>query len=257
MADGKPTPELWSLVPEAWKDELWEELSAQERERVAGLDEFLRRVPDDDVVPAREQWFACLEDFPPEETAVIIVGQDPYPIIGDAIGVSFAVAKDRKIPRSLVNVMKVARASVNEEMGTTEVAYPMDRTLSNWRRQGVLMLNVRLTTEAGKRDAHARKGWEVVTSAIMRLACKRSPHVVALLWGNAAHAMSDSLRSYGAEILRSSHPSPLGWSRSGKHGSFKESLCFFHVNQRRRMKGLPRIAWEIQHKRTRQQAGLE
>ena len=237
---------MLSEMPLEWRSRVAEVIGLRGQwETVTKLQDFLVSVPEDSIVPSRDKWFACLEDFEPRDTKVIILGQDPYPTKADAVGVSFAVAKGAQIPRSLVNVMKVARWSLDQEFAK-ERQWPMDRTLLNWRRQGVLMLNVRLTTEVGKRNAHARKGWEAITRAIMEVACSESRHVVSLLWGNDAHKMAEDLRSWGSELLQSSHPSPLGWTKSGSHGAFRESLCFYHVNERRKMLGMERIAWEAE-----------
>ena len=243
--EAPPTMDLFRTMPDSWRRLVVSEMTDVEKAAAAALARFLATVDPDVVVPRQDLWFAALDGITPRDVGVIILGQDPYPNPKDAVGASFAVSKDTPLPRSLINIMKVARASVDREKGTEGVAWPMDRTLSHWRAQGVLLLNCCLTTEAGKRNAHARKGWEAVTSAIMRVAARESPHVIALLWGNEAHKHSDDMRKAGCEILRSSHPSPLGWGRSGRHGSFKESLCFYHVNQRRAMKQLPRIAWEV------------
>ena len=213
------------------------------------LGQFLSTLEPRLVCPGRENWFAALKGLRPRDVKVIILGQDPYPTPGDANGCAFAVSEDSVIPRSLRNIMTVARQCVNQEMRDKnpdfeDVKWPMDRTLGHWQKQGVLLLNTRLTTEVGKRNAHVNKGWEAVTRAIMTLCAKQSRHVVAMLWGNDAQKQGEFLKDLGVDLLKASHPSPLGWARQGKSGSFRESLCFYHVNMRREMKGLCRIAWE-------------
>ena len=43
--------------------------------------------------------------FPFDQVRVLIVGQDPYPTPGHAVGLSFSVAADvRPLPRSLDNI---------------------------------------------------------------------------------------------------------------------------------------------------------
>lgn len=46
--------------------------------------------------------------YPFEDVKVLIVGQDPYPTVGDAVGLSFAVAPDMPLPASLRNIYQEA-----------------------------------------------------------------------------------------------------------------------------------------------------
>ena len=78
--------------------------------------------------------------FPLEEVRVLIVGQDPYPTPGHAVGLSFSVAPDvRPLPRSLENIFT--------EYGT-DLGLPKPSTgdLTPWSAQGVMMLNRVLTS---------------------------------------------------------------------------------------------------------------
>ena len=46
-------------------------------------------------------------EAPLDEIRVVIIGQDPYPTVGHAIGLSFAVAAETKpLPRSLNNILR-------------------------------------------------------------------------------------------------------------------------------------------------------
>ena len=48
-------------------------------------------------------------DMDPANIKVVILGQDPYPTSGDAIGLAFAMSPASKMPRSLVNIVKELR----------------------------------------------------------------------------------------------------------------------------------------------------
>ena len=57
-------------------------------------------------LPSDDKVFRAFAD-PLAEVKVLIVGQDPYPTPGHAIGLSFAVDPDvRPLPRSLKNIYK-------------------------------------------------------------------------------------------------------------------------------------------------------
>ena len=93
---------------------------------------------------------------------VLMVGQDPYPTPGHAVGLSFAVdGATRPIPRSLANIYKELQA---------DLGFPprVHGDLSHWADQGVLLLNRVLSVRAGAAGSHRNKGWEAVTAAAIR-----------------------------------------------------------------------------------------
>jgi len=71
----------------------------------------------------------------PKQIKVVIVGQDPYPTKGDAIGLAFAMNSERKTPKSLVNIV----TELNSDLGlSVDVKSP---DLVKWANQGALLLN--------------------------------------------------------------------------------------------------------------------
>jgi uracil-DNA glycosylase len=94
---------------------------------------------------------------PFDEVRVLLVGQDPYPTPGMAIGLSFAVDPQvRNLPGSLINIYR----EMGQDLGCPP---PSNGDLTLWTQQGVLLLNRALTTAPGKPAAHRGKGWEEVT----------------------------------------------------------------------------------------------
>jgi uracil-DNA glycosylase len=148
---------------------------------------------------------------PFEDVRVLIVGQDPYPTPGHAIGLSFSVsAQTRPIPRSLANIFR----EYCDDLG-----HPMPSTgdLTPWAEQGVLLLNRCLTVEPGRSGSHRDKGWEAVTEqAIRALVARDAAPLVAILWGRDARNLRPLLGD--VPCLESAHPSPLSAS-SGFFGS--------------------------------------
>src|SRR5689334_18405795 len=99
---------------------------------------------------------------PFEDVRVLIVGQDPYPTPGHAVGLSFSVAPEvRPLPGSLLNIYQ----EYGRDLGFPP---PADGDLTLWTRQGVLLLNRALTTAPRKPAAHRGKGWEDVTDQAIR-----------------------------------------------------------------------------------------
>jgi uracil-DNA glycosylase len=178
---------------------------------IEGLDAFLSaetsagRVP----LPPPHQVLRAFEQ-PLADVRVLVVGQDPYPTPGHAVGLSFSVAPEvRPIPRSLANVF----TELESDLG---VARPTSGDLSAWTRRGVLLLNRVLTVEAGRSGAHRGRGWEEVTDAAIRALVAWDAPLVAVLWGREAQTLQPLLD--GVPVVVSPHPSPLS-ARRGFFGS--------------------------------------
>ncbi|QNG19252.1 uracil-DNA glycosylase [Rhodococcus triatomae] len=136
---------------------------------------------------------------------VLIVGQDPYPTPGHAVGLSFSVAPDvRPVPRSLANIF----AEYSSDLGFPT---PSTGDLTPWAEQGVLLLNRVLTVTPGTPASHRRKGWEAVTEQAIRALVARPEPLVAILWGRDAATLKPMLGD--TPVVESVHPSPLSASR--------------------------------------------
>jgi uracil-DNA glycosylase len=136
---------------------------------------------------------------------VLIVGQDPYPTPGHAVGLSFSVAPDvRPVPRSLANIYR-------EYTTDLELPLPSNGDLTPWTEQGVLLLNRVLTVQPGQPASHRKKGWEKVTEQAIRALVARQSPLVAILWGRDAATLKPLLD--GVPTVESVHPSPLSASR--------------------------------------------
>jgi uracil-DNA glycosylase len=167
---------------------------------------------------------------PLDRVRVVIVGQDPYPTVGHAVGLSFAVdPATRPIPRSLANIYR-------ELASDTGSAPPATGDLSGWAEQGVLLLNRVLTVRAGETASHRGIGWELVTDAAIRALVARGGPLVAILWGKDALRLKPLLGP--TPTVESAHPSPLSASRG-----FFGSRPFSRVNELLTQQGADPIDW--------------
>ncbi len=170
---------------------------------------------------------------------VLVVGQDPYPTPGHAVGLSFAVdGATRPIPRSLANIYKELQA---------DLGFPprVHGDLSRWAEQGVLLLNRVLSVRAGAAGSHRNKGWEAVTAAAIRAVADRESAagaghapLVVILWGKDAESVRPLLGS--AAVIASAHPSPLSASRG-----FFGSRPFSRANAVLQEQGNGTVDWEL------------
>lgn len=144
---------------------------------------------------------------PLADVRVLIVGQDPYPTPGHAIGLSFAVDRNvRPLPKSLINIYR----ELHDDLG---IVPPQHGDLGGWFEQGVLLLNRCLTVQPRKPAAHRGKGWEPITQRAIDALIARGGPLVAILWGRDAQTLQPQLETAGVPIIASPHPSPLSASR--------------------------------------------
>lgn len=200
-----PKP-LSQLVAPDWAAAL-EPVSAQ----VAAMGDFLRAetAAGRPYLPAGPNVLRAFS-YPLSDVRVLIVGQDPYPTPGHAIGLSFAVDRSvRPIPRSLQNIYQELR----DDLGIAPAAHG---DLTGWAEHGVMLLNRVLTVGAGASGSHRGKGWESVTEAAIRALVARGGPLVAILWGRDAASLTPLLGD--TPTITSAHPSPLS-ARNGFFGS--------------------------------------
>ena len=200
---GRP---LRELVDSGWADVL-EPVAGD----VAAMGEFLRAelAAGRSYLPAGANVLRAFSQ-PFDDVRVLIVGQDPYPTPGHAVGLSFSVGPDvRPLPPSLVNIFR----EYVDDLGFPE---PATGDLSPWAEHGILLLNRALTVAPHRPAAHRGKGWEQVTEQAIRGLTARGTPLVAILWGRDARNLRPLLG--GVPCIESAHPSPMS-ARSGFFGS--------------------------------------
>lgn len=208
---------------------------------MGALREFLRTEISHGAViyPPKEQWFNAFLYTPFDDIKVVIVGQDPYHGEGQAHGLSFSVPEGIAIPPSLRNIYK----ELNRDLG---MPIPSSGDLSAWARQGVLLLNASLTVRASEANSHSKQGWLTFTNSCIQYINQHKQGVVFLAWGRFAHQVCSVVDSSKHYVIKTSHPSPLGASKSGKDFSaFMGSGCFSLANDRLIKAGKSPIDWSL------------
>ena len=152
----------------------------------------------------------ALELTPPDAVRVVILGQDPYHGRGQAEGLAFSVAPGVALPPSLRNIFK----ELQRDLGTPPPAFPIPGgSLVSWAMHGVLLLNSCLTVEEGQPASHAKKGWEVLTDAVISHVSGAGQPVLFMLWGAHAQGKRALIDETRHKILVANHPSPLSAMR--------------------------------------------
>jgi len=154
------------------------------------------------IFPPMNDIFNALKATDYNDVKVVILGQDPYHGIGQAHGLCFSVCKGVVPPPSLVNIYKELQA----DLGITP---PSHGCLTDWAKNGVLLLNAVLTVREGQAGSHRGRGWEQFTDKVIELLNKREKPMVFMLWGNYAKAKASLIDGSRHKILTAAHPSPL------------------------------------------------
>lgn len=154
------------------------------------------------IFPQMDNIFAALKATDYNDVKAVIIGQDPYHGYGQAHGLCFSVNKGVAVPPSLVNIYK----ELNADLG---LPIPSHGCLTDWAKNGVLLLNAVLTVREGQAGSHRGRGWEQFTDRVISLLNKREKPIVFLLWGNYAKAKASLIDGTRHKILTAAHPSPL------------------------------------------------
>ena len=157
------------------------------------------------IFPPYKNIFDALRFTDYNEVKVVILGQDPYHGDYEAHGLSFSVKEGVKMPPSLLNIFK----ELYSDLGIRRIK----TDLTDWAKQGVLLLNSIMTVERDKALSHKDKGWEIFTDEIIKKLNEREYPVIFILWGNFARNKKKLITNKQHKIIESAHPSPLSASR--------------------------------------------
>lgn len=184
------------------------------------------------IFPKGIEIFKAFDFCPFDKVKVVIIGQDPYPTKGHAHGLCFSVNENTSpLPKSLQNIFKELEDDIKKE-------FPKHGDLSNWAKQGVLLLNSVLTVEEGRPGSHQGFGWQRFTDEVIQSVSASKNDVVFLLWGSYAISKKVLIDESRHLILTSVHPSPLSAYRG-----FLGCKHFSKTNEYLRMHNKPIIKW--------------
>jgi len=186
------------------------------------------------IFPPMNDIFNALRYTSFEDTKVVIIGQDPYHEPGQAHGLCFSVRDGTLPPPSLINIYK----EIKSDLG---IDNPPDYgELTDWAKQGVLMLNAVLTVRQGQANSHKGKGWEQFTDRVISELNKKQTPVVFLLWGANARAKAQVITNPAHIKLTCAHPSPLS-----AYNGFFGCRHFSKANEILVKNGLTPIDWSV------------
>ena len=197
------------LITKNWYKLLEKEFESSEYKN---LTEWLNKEYSNKIIyPKPENVFRALNLVKYEDVKVVIIGQDPYHNPNQAHGLSFSVENGVNLPPSLINIFKEITSDIGGEI-------PKTGNLTNWAKQGVLLLNSVLTVEQNMPNSHKGKGWEIITSKVIDLLNKREDPVVFLVWGSNAKNLVRNVDRSKHYVFTAVHPSPMSANQGGWFG---------------------------------------
>lgn len=178
------------------------------------------------ITPPIENWFEWAKLTDVDNIKCVILGQDPYPRTGWAHGLSFSCMSC--VPPSLKNIYKC----LEKQKNITQL--PESGNLTSWVKQGVLLLNVGLTTNVGITAAHI-KFWKPYITQIIKNLCEyyynKGQQLVFMLWGNFAKGFIKYIDSDFHVVMNWIHPSPLAQNRVPAQHKFINCSHFSDINE--------------------------
>ena len=217
-------------IEDSWKAHIGEEFDKQYFVNLTNYvrEEYLHYR----CFPPGNKIFNAFNLCPFDQVKVVIIGQDPYHEMGQAMGLSFSVPEGILMPPSLINIFKEIQMDLGKSM-------PANGDLTRWAQQGVLLLNATLTVREHQANSHQKLGWNQFTDAAIKALNRDREHIVYLLWGGYARSKAALIDSSKNLVLQSVHPSPLSANRGGWFGNHHFSLC----NRWLQKQGIQPIDW--------------
>jgi uracil-DNA glycosylase len=157
--------------------------------------------------PPLKQVFRAFEECPEKDLKVVIIGQDPYPMMGVADGLAFSCGITQKPQPSLRNMFEAIEETVYQGFPTYQ-----DPDLTRWANQGVLLLNTALTCQIDKIGSHYHIWNEFVMYVFDMLNFTNSGLIFVLLGAKAQEL--ESIIGPNHYILKASHPASAAYTKT-------------------------------------------
>ncbi len=200
-----------------------------------------------EIFPPKDQVFKAFKLCSINNIKVVILGMDCYKNKNEANGLAFSVNRGIKIPSSLCNIFN----QIKEDYPEWEK--PDHGDLTNWAKQGILLLNTALTIKIvngkGITGSHI-KIWKAFTEQVIKLINNQCKGVIFVLWGRKAHTYMKYINKKKHYIMISSHPSGLSYTKICKQTNtlpacpaFKGNNHFKMINKILKKQGKVEIKW--------------
>lgn len=149
--------------------------------------------------PPLKHLFRAFEECNYKDLKVIFVGQDPYPQVGVADGISFSCSLTGTLQPSLRHLFN----GLEEDLKLQEI-YKRDPDLKRWSNQGILMLNTALTCQINNPGSHI-KLWDPFIKYLFDILNTHNSGLVFVFLGKKARSYIDLIGDNHFKII-ANHP---------------------------------------------------
>lgn len=158
--------------------------------------------------PPLKQVFRSFQECPTDDLKVVFIGQDPYPQMNVADGISFSCGNTMKKEASLRYIHNaIAKTVYNDKV----LAKDLSADLTPWANQGILMLNTSLTTEIGKIGKHFSI-WEPFTNYVLDMINSMDKSIIFVFLGKKAQEYEDLISDKHVKLY-ASHPASAAYQK--------------------------------------------
>lgn len=173
-----------------------------DREELMRITRWLKSIDPSCLCPALPNVFKAFRVCPLKSCRVVMIGQDPYPQKGVAIGILFGNSKDT--PENLLSpsLQVVKECAINYEIPHGPIEF--DNTMESWAKQGILMINSALTCEINKVGWHVNV-WTPFTTKLVENISKYDNGFVFVLFGKQARDLKPYIHGSHC-IIEVEHP---------------------------------------------------
>jgi uracil-DNA glycosylase len=169
--------------------------------------------------PTLKQVFNAFIKCKYDTLKVVIIGKYPYESMGIADGMAYSCSNTGKPVLVLRNILNAVSKTVYPKETRQKNPNP---DLSRWAEQGVLLLNLSLTTGIDKRNNH-EKIWQPFTAFVIDTLSKKNPDLVWILLGNTCE-IKDLISGDDLTILSgNSLGTPMNFSNWDCHDIFNRA----------------------------------
>lgn len=191
------------------------------------------------ILPESYLTWRAFRETPFNLTRVVIIGQDPYhTVIGGipvADGLAFSCGRTMKAQPSLETLLDAIEDDCHDGLFLR-----LDRNpdLLEWAKEGVLLLNYSLTTEAGNPGTH-KDLWMPFYQYLLALLNKEKENLVFILMGKKAQSLEPLIDLGKHSVLCCEHPAAAGYGKR----KMDHNGVFSKANEILREKQILEVDW--------------
>jgi uracil-DNA glycosylase len=178
--------------------------------------------------PKMKNWFRSFETCHYNNLKVVFIGQDPYPQVDVADGISFSCSNTMKEQPSLRHIFN----SLEKQYP----GYERNPDLKRWSEQGVLMLNTALTVEINKIGSHYSL-WKTFTNGLLNSLNNHESDLIFVLLGKKAQEWKPLVNKH--TIIEVEHPAAAAY----KGGVWNDQDLFIRINELLKQRNKSLINW--------------